>query len=50
MVVNAFYEHVSRHAMEHRELAPGEVEEDVVLDGAPTGHVCRVLVVFPERR
>ncbi|HEX2597065.1 MAG TPA: hypothetical protein VHL61_11455, partial [Luteimonas sp.] len=31
LVVNAFLENVSRHAMEHRELAPGEKEENVVL-------------------
>ena len=36
MVVNAFYENVSRHAMEHRELAPGEKEENVVLEFKPT--------------
>jgi hypothetical protein len=35
MVVNAFYENVSRHAMEHRELAPGEKEENVVLEFTP---------------
>ena len=35
MVVNAFYENVSRHAMEHRELAPGEKEENVVLEFRP---------------
>jgi len=29
--VNAFFENVSRHAMEHRELPPGEKEENVVL-------------------
>lgn len=36
MVVNAFYENVSRHAMEHRELAPGEKEENVILQFKPT--------------
>jgi putative SOS response-associated peptidase YedK len=35
MVVNAFFENVSRHAMEHRELAPGEQEENVVLEFKP---------------
>ncbi len=35
MVVDAFYENVSRHAMEHRELAPGEKEENVVLEFQP---------------
>jgi putative SOS response-associated peptidase YedK len=35
MVVNAFYENVARHAMEHRELAPGEKEENVVLEFNP---------------
>jgi putative SOS response-associated peptidase YedK len=36
MVVNAFYENVSRHKMEGRELAPGEKEENVVLEFKPT--------------
>ncbi len=36
IVVNAFYENVSRHAMEGRELAPGEKEENVVLEFKPT--------------
>lgn len=35
MVVNAFYENVSRHKMQHRELAPGEQEENVVLEFRP---------------
>jgi len=35
LVVNAFYENVKRHAMEHRELRPGEVEENVVLEFRP---------------
>ncbi len=35
MIVNAFYENVSRHAMEHRDLAPGEKEENVVLEFRP---------------
>lgn len=32
---NAFYENVARHAMEHRELAPGGKEENVVLGFRP---------------
>jgi len=35
MVVNAFYENVKRHDMEHRELAPGEKAENVVLEFKP---------------
>lgn len=35
MVVNAFFENVARHRMEHRELAPGEQEENVVLEFRP---------------
>jgi len=35
MVVNAFFENVKRHAMEHRELAAGEAEENVVLEFRP---------------
>jgi len=35
MVVNAFYENVSRHKAEHRELAAGEQEENVVLEFRP---------------
>ena len=35
MIVHAFYENVARHAMEHRELAPGENEENVVLEFRP---------------
>ncbi|TPQ31084.1 SOS response-associated peptidase family protein [Cupriavidus pinatubonensis] len=35
VIVNAFYENVARHRMEHRELAPGEVEENVVLEFRP---------------
>lgn len=34
-LVSAFYENVSRHAMEHRELAPGEKEENVILEFHP---------------
>ena len=35
MVVNRFYENVSRHKVEGRELAPGEAEENVVLEFSP---------------
>jgi putative SOS response-associated peptidase YedK len=35
MVVNTFFENVSRHKMEHRELAPGEPEENIVLEFRP---------------
>src|SRR5690348_7615980 len=35
MVVTRFYENVSRHKMEHRDLAPGEREENVVLEFNP---------------
>ena len=35
MVVNAFYENVSRHRVEGRELAPGEPVENVVLEFRP---------------
>lgn len=35
MIVNAFYENVARHAMERRALAPGEKEENVVLEFRP---------------
>jgi putative SOS response-associated peptidase YedK len=35
MVVNAFYEIVSRHRMERRELRPGERDENVVLEFRP---------------
>jgi len=35
MLADAFYEHVLRHHMEGRELAPGEAEEDVVLEFQP---------------
>ena len=36
MIVTRFYENVSRHKMEGRELAPGEKEENVVLEFDPT--------------
>ncbi len=35
MIVTRFYENVSRHKMEGRELAPGEKEENVVLEFDP---------------
>ncbi len=35
MVANAFYENVSRHKMEGRELAAGEKEENVILQFKP---------------
>ena len=35
MVANAFFENVSRHRMEGRELAPGEKEENVILEFRP---------------
>jgi len=35
MVASAFFENVSRHAMERRELAPGEQERNVVLEFRP---------------
>ena len=36
MVVNAFYENVNRHDFERRELAPGEIAENLVLKFEPT--------------
>jgi putative SOS response-associated peptidase YedK len=35
MIANAFYENVNRHKMEGRELAPGEKEENVILEFRP---------------
>ena len=35
MVANAFFENVSRHRMEGRNLAPGEKEENVILEFRP---------------
>lgn len=35
MVVNVFYENVSRHKVEHRDLAAGEKDENVVLEFRP---------------
>jgi len=31
LVIESFYENVKRHTMEHRELMPGEAEENVIL-------------------
>lgn len=35
LIVNAFYENVSLHAVQHRELVPGEKEQNVVLEFRP---------------
>lgn len=35
VIVSAFYENVSRHVLERRDLAPGEKEENVVLEFRP---------------
>lgn len=35
MIATAFFENVSRHTMEHRALAPGEKEENVILEFRP---------------
>ena len=35
MVANAFFENVSKHTMEGRALAPGEKEENVILEFRP---------------
>jgi len=35
LVANAFFENVSRHRMEGRELAPGEKEENIILEFRP---------------
>jgi putative SOS response-associated peptidase YedK len=35
MVANAFFENVSRHNLEQRELAPGEKDENVILEFRP---------------
>jgi putative SOS response-associated peptidase YedK len=35
MIANAFFENVSRHRLEGRELAPGEKEENVILEFRP---------------
>ena len=36
IVVTRFYENVSKHKVEHRELAPGEKDENVVLEFDPS--------------
>jgi putative SOS response-associated peptidase YedK len=35
MIASAFFENVSRHTMEHRELREGEKEENVILEFQP---------------
>jgi putative SOS response-associated peptidase YedK len=35
MIVNSFYENVSRHALERRELAEGEKDENIILQFKP---------------
>jgi len=37
IIASAFYEHVPRHKAEGRELAPGEAEEDMILEFKPNG-------------
>ncbi len=37
MLATTFYENVSRHTLERRELAPNEAEQNVVLEFAPRG-------------
>ena len=37
IIASAFYEHVLRHKAEGRALAPGETEEDMVLEFKPIG-------------
>lgn len=37
VVASAFYENVSRHRLEQRELAPGEKDENVILEFKPQG-------------
>lgn len=36
IIANAFFENVSRHTMEHRDLAAGEKAENVILEFRPT--------------
>jgi putative SOS response-associated peptidase YedK len=38
LIASAFFENVSKHTMEHRELAPGEKEQNVVLEFRPQPH------------
>ena len=35
MIANAFFENVALHDMQHRELAPGEKEQNVILEFRP---------------
>jgi hypothetical protein len=49
MMVSAFYENVSRHRMEQRELAPGEKDENVVLEFRPTPHAHCMFVAALDR-
>jgi putative SOS response-associated peptidase YedK len=35
VIMNAFYENVDRHKMEHRELEPGEKKQNVILEFKP---------------
>src|SRR5579862_4832908 len=37
MLASRFYDNVKRHKMEHRDLAEGEKEENVVLEFKPNG-------------
>jgi putative SOS response-associated peptidase YedK len=37
IIASAFYEHVPRHKAEGRDLAPGEAEEDMILEFKPNG-------------
>lgn len=37
IIASAFYEHVPRHKAEGRDLAPGEAEEDAILEFKPSG-------------
>ena len=47
MIVSAFFENVSRHTMEHRELREGEKEENVILEFRPnTGEDMLVACVW----
>ena len=47
MIVSAFYENVSRHKVEGRELESGEAEENVVLEFRPqTGELMLVACLF----
>jgi hypothetical protein len=37
MIANRYFENVARHTMKHRELKPGEAEENVRLEFRPQG-------------